>query len=272
MPTVSVIMGIFNCESTLPDAIGSILKQTYTDWEMIMCDDGSKDNTYKIAYEYQQKFPDKIFLIKNEINKGLNATLNSCLRKAKGKYIARMDGDDVCSPERFAEEILVLENEPEIAIVGTGMSYFDEYGVWGSINLPMYPQNEDFLKGTLFCHASSMVRKEAFDIVHGYTEDKRLLRVEDYHLWLKMYKAGLKGKNINRILYNMRDDRNAYKRRKFKYRINEAYVKCLAVRELELSKLGYMYAIKPILVGMLPKCLYNKLHKGRLSKNSANVL
>lgn len=265
MATVSVIMGIFNCEKTLHDAIDSILNQGYTDWELIMCDDGSHDNTYNVALEYQQKFPDKIFLLKNEQNMGLNYTLNTCLAKARGKYIARMDGDDICSSRRFEEEIAVLESEPQIAIVSTDMSYFDESGVWGRISLPTYPQNKDFLKGTPFCHASSMVRKEAFDAVNGYTVNERLLRVEDYHLWLKMYTAGFRGKNINQSLYSMRDDRNAYSRRKFRYRVNEAYVKCLAIRELKLPIWGYIYAMKPILVGMIPPFLYDKLHKGRLS-------
>lgn len=266
MVTVSVIMGIFNCENTLRDAIDAILNQSYTDWELIMCDDGSKDNTYKVALEYQQKYPDKIVLLKNKTNLGLNATLNACLAEAKGVYIARMDGDDVCSPERFAEEIAVLESEPEIAIVSTDMSYFDESGTWGCISLPTYPQAKDFLRGTIFCHAGSMVRKEAFDVVDGYTVDKRLLRVEDYHLWLKMYRAGFRGKNIHHTLYSMRDDRNAYSRRKFRYRINEAYAKCLAVRDLKLPLWGYVYAMKPILVGMIPKFLYDKLHKGRLNE------
>ena len=94
MATVSVIMGIFNCENTLSDAIKSILNQSYTDWELIMCDDGSQDDTYKIALEYQHKFPDKIILLKNKTNMGLNATLNTCLSKATGTYIARMDGDN----------------------------------------------------------------------------------------------------------------------------------------------------------------------------------
>ena len=93
-----------------------------------------------------------------------------------------------------------------------------------------------------------------------------MLRVEDYLLWLKMYKAGFRGKNIDKILYSMRDDRNAYSRRKFKYRLNEAYVKYLAVRELELPIWGYIYMIRPILVGLLPGIIYDKLHKRNLKE------
>ena len=262
--TVSIVMGIYNCAKTLPDAIDSIVAQTFQDWELIMCDDGSADDTYDVAFEYAQKFPDKIRLLRNETNQGLNVTLNRCLTIAKGKYIARMDGDDICTPTRLEEEVTLLENEPDIAIVSTGMSFFDESGVWGSLYFPASPQKEDFIKGTLFCHAASMVRKEAFDAVNGYSVEKKLLRVEDYHLWFKMYKAGYKGKNIQKILYSMRDDRNAYKRRKFRYRINEANVMIMAVKELGLSKMGYLSALKPIIKGMLPSFIYNFLHKSRL--------
>lgn len=268
MPKISILMGIYNCAGTLPDAIDSILRQTVTDWELILCDDGSADDTLSVAKRFAQAHPDRIVLLQNPQNMGLNATLNRCLSVARGTYIARMDGDDVCAPERFAEELAVLESEPDIAIVSTDMHFFDESGIWGMVQYPEYPQPKDFLAGTPFCHAPCMVRKEAFDAVGGYSVDEKLLRVEDYHLWLKMYKAGFRGKNIHKPLYSMRDDRNAYSRRKFRYRINEAYVKMLVVKELALPASGYIHALRPILVGLLPKTIYDKLHKWNLNHAS----
>lgn len=264
MAIVSVIMGIYNCALTLEDAINSVVNQTFTDWELIMCDDASQDDTLEIALRFKEKYPDRMVVLKNEENLGLNATLNKCLNAVKGKYIARMDGDDICSPERFAKELEVLENEPDIAIVSTDMAYFDESGIWGKISHPTYPKKLDFLYESPFCHAPCMVRKEAYDAVGGYSVDKKLLRVEDYHLWMKMYKAGYKGKNLHEVLYSMRDDRKAYKRRKFKYRVNEAYVKYLAIRELCLPMRGYIYVLRPIVVGLLPDFIYDKLHKWNL--------
>ena len=266
MTTISVIMGIYNCEPTLAEAIESIICQTYTDWELIMCDDGSQDRTLEIALDYMERYPGKIVVLRNETNLGLNATLNKCLQVAKGKYIARMDGDDICSPDRFQKEVDVLEYESDISIVSTDMNSFDESGVWGRISHPEYPKKIDFLAGTPFCHAPCMVRKEAYDDVDGYSVDTKLLRVEDYHLWFKMYKAGYRGKNIHETLYSMRDDQNAYNRRKFKYRINEAYVKYLAVKELKLPIYGYVYVLRPLIVGLLPQFLYDKLHKRNLKK------
>lgn len=265
-PQISVIMGIFNCQDTLDEAIESILQQTVYDWELIMCDDGSSDNTYWIADRYRKEYPDKIVLLKNATNQGLNSTLNRCLLVARGKYIARMDGDDICSPNRFERELAVFQKEPSVDIVSSDMVYFDETGSWGCIAHSTYPTVRDFLKGTPFCHAPCMVKKEAYDAVGGYTESSKLLRVEDYHLWMKMYQQGYRGKNIHEELYQMRDDRNAYSRRKMKYRINEAYVKCLVVKNLNLSPINYIYAIKPILVGLLPRIIYDRLHKRNLRR------
>ena len=267
-PRISVIMGIYNCAETLPEAIESIVQQTITDWELIMCDDGSADGTYDVADKYRKLFPHKIALLKNECNRGLNYTLNRCLQVATGEYIARMDGDDRCLPERFETELKVLEEEPQISIVSTDMGYFDASGLWGNISHPEYPVDRDFLSETPFCHAPCLVRKEAYDKVGGYTDDKKLLRVEDYHLWIKMYRAGYKGKNIHKQLYLMRDDRMAYSRRKFRYRLNEAYVKILAVHDLKLPMSGYIYALKPLIVGLLPPKLYDRLHKWNLRKST----
>ena len=98
----------------------------------------------------------------------------------------------------------------------------------------------------------------------GYSDEKRLLRVEDYHLWVKLYAKGFRGINIHLPLYQMRDDRNAYARRKFCYRLNESYVKLFLVKELKLPVWMSVYALRPVLVGLLPKFLYDRMHKARL--------
>lgn len=266
MPKISVIMGIYNCADTLGEAIECILNQSEHDWELIMCDDGSLDDTYSVALQYRNRFPDKIVVLKNKHNLGLNATLNKCLSEVKGQYIARMDGDDRCSSNRFEVELNFLENNPDIAIVSTDMEFFDETGVWGYISHSTRPTKKDLIKETPFCHAPCMVRKEAYDFVDGYSVKKRFLRVEDYHLWFKMYDAGFKGANIHKPMYQMRDDRNAYNRRKFQFRINESYVKWLIMRKFKLPFWNCIYILRPIVVGILPAYLYDWLHKLRLKR------
>lgn len=269
-PKISVLMGIYNCATTLPAAIECILNQTEQDFELILCEDGSSDDTYSVAQSYQQKYPDKIVLLRNEKNLGLNSTLNRCLEAARGMYIARMDGDDLCSADRFEKELQALQQNPEMAVVSTEMTYFDETGTWGRSQANPFPQNKDFIYGTPFCHAPCMARREAVCSVGGYTEDAKYLRVEDYDLWVKLYAAGYRGMNLQEPLYQMRDDRNAFARRKLKYRINEARVVCKAVRLLKLPVWCYLRAAKPVIVGLLPPGIYKMLHKGHLGSRKRN--
>ena len=260
---ISIIMGIYNCSSTLSEAIDSIIAQTYTNWELIMCDDGSKDNTYDVALSYKEKYPNKIILIKNEKNLGLNKTLNHCLEYATGEYIARMDGDDVSVENRFFKELSFLENNPEYAIVSSPMIYFDENGEWGESKAIENPTNLDFVTGTPFCHAPCMVRTEAYKEVNGYSTDDRTLRAEDYNLWFRLYAMGYKGHNLQTPLYKMRDDENAYSRRSFKFAKNEAYVRYTGYKMLNLPKKYYIFALRPIIVGLLPKSIYMVFHHRR---------
>lgn len=260
---ISVIMGIYNCADTLRESLDCIVKQSYTNWEVIMCDDCSIDHTVDIAQEYVDRYPGKFVLLKNEINQGLNYTLNKCLKEAQGTYIARMDGDDLCDSERFRKEVEVLEKNPQIAIVSTDMFFFDEEGIWGRTHVRQFPTKSSFLKGTPFCHAACMVRREAYVRVGGYSVSKKLLRVEDYHLWVKMYENGYRGMNILEPLYAMRDNRDAQGRRKFKYRLNEAYVKGYAIQKLSINKINYIYCLVPILKGLMPSFIYRALHRNR---------
>ncbi len=264
MLKISIIMGIYNCAETLDEAINSILAQTYTDWQMIMCDDGSSDDTNAVAEKYVQMHPDKFVLLKNETNMGLNYTLNRCLSVADGEYIARMDGDDISLPTRFEKEAAFLDAHPEYAIVSTPMDYFDENGVFMTGSGGGEPIRKNIARTTPFCHATCMVRREAYEAVGGYSVDPKLLRVEDWHLWVKMYAEGYRGYVLSEVLYQMRDDRNAVARRKFKYRINEARVTCIAVRMLRFPVFNYLFALRPIMVGLLPARVYMLLHKKKL--------
>ena len=265
-PLISVIMGVYNCEKTVGEAIRCILDQTFTNWELIICDDGSSDATFGAVSAFQRDYPEKVRVMRNEANKGLNLTLNRCLKEARGEYIARMDGDDICSPDRFEKELKILLENEDIDIVSTDMNYFDEAGEWGLLQHPKEPVFQDFMKESPFCHAPCMVRKEAYDAVDGYSEDPKTLRVEDYDLWIRMYAAGFRGRNIHEALYSMRDDRNAYNRRKFKYRLNEAYVRLKAMRLFSLPVWNFVYVLRPVFVGLLPRFLYDFLHKKRLKK------
>ena len=257
-PKISILMGIYNCADTLEEAVVCIQEQSIKDWELILCDDGSTDNTYEIAEQLKRK-DKRIVLLKNCENLGLNRTLNKCLNKAKGKYDGELSGQGM-----IEKEIEILDKCPNIAIVSSDMEFFDEKGVWGKISHPQFPEFLDFVHESPFCHAACMVRKEAYLKVNGYSVGKHFIRVEDYYLWIKMYKAGYKGMNIHEPLYQMRDDRNAFKRRSLRNRINESYVKCLAIKEFKLPFWNYIYTVRPVLTGLLPEFVYDFLHRKRL--------
>lgn len=260
-------MGIYNCADTLTEALDSIANQTYKDWELIMCDDGSSDKTYELAKKYIQEHPEyKIKLLRHKKNKGLNQTLNDCLKVASGEYIGRMDADDISLPTRFEKEMAEFEKDPNLSVVSCPMIYFDENGEWGVGKCDNnYPKKGDLVFGTVHAHAPCLIKREAIKAVKGYSVGKRLLRVEDWHLWIKIYASGRYGKNLEEPLYKMRDDQNATKRRKFRFRLNEAYMSRLAVRTFGLPKRMYLYSLRPIVVGILPTPLYNYLHRQKMN-------
>ena len=248
---VSIIMGIYNCENTLEEAVSSIINQTYTNWELIMCDDGSTDGTLRIAKKLSNK-DSRIIIINNQNNVGLNKTLNRCLSVASGYYIARMDGDDISVSTRLMKEVEFLESNKKYDIVSSNMLLFDENGDWGVTKNKEYPTKEDVVCGSPICHAPVMMKKECYDEVGGYTEDNRMLRVEDVNLWIKLYLKGYKCYNIQKPLYKMRNDKNALNRRKIKYRINSTYVRLQGCCQMRLSLVSYIKCFMPILIGLVP--------------------
>lgn len=271
MPKISILMGIYNCAPTLCQAIDSILAQTCTDWELILCDDGSVDDTCAIAEAYRKRDPNRIILLRNEKNMGLNHTLNRCLRAASGAYCARMDGDDISLPERFEKEAAFLDAHPEYAIVSTPMIFFDETGEWGRNQMIECPQKEDFIRHSpVHCHAPCMIRREAYLDVGGYTEDVRMLRFEDVNLWYKLYAKGYQGYNLAEPLYMMRDDRAAAGRRSLRSRMNGVYVTYRGFQAFGFPWYRYGYVAldlaQHLVKGLMPEKLYVFFHKRNVNR------
>lgn len=264
MPRVSVLMGAYNCADTVEKSIRSIQEQTMSDWELIVCDDGSSDGTLDILKRAACGDP-RIRIISNECNRGLSYTLNRCIADATGEYCARMDGDDVCDPERFEKQIAFLERHGEYGFVSTTMKKFDENGVYfvPDIGVPYSPTVDDFVKGSPFCHAPVMIRRNAYESVGGYRVASWVLGVEDYDLWFRLYAAGIRGCVLQEPLYSMFDGRGANARRTYRRRINEFKVRRSGYGEIGVPAIKKIYAIKPLIVGLIPKSLYRRLKSGR---------
>lgn len=260
-------MSVFNNEKTIGASIESILSQTFRDFELIICDDGSSDNSSSIIKEYCKK-DSRIVFIQNPHNMGLSFSLNKCIEASKSFFCARMDGDDLCDENRLKIEYEFLTNHPEYAFVSTSMKKFDEKGFYSvpSSREPYSPTIDDCVKGSPFCHASILIRKNAYERVGGYRDLKKTKGVEDYDLWLRLYAVGLYGCIIRQPLYSMYDGRDANHRRTFKRRLNEAWVRHDGYKRLRINIFKRIYVLKPIIIGLIPKCLYARFKKRHSSK------
>lgn len=258
---ISIIMGVLNAEPRLDSSIESILRQTYENWEFIICDDGSTDNTYEKLEEWARK-DSRIIPIKNEKNMGLASALNHCLKYVTGEYVARMDDDDWSYPERFEKQIAFLETHKEFDFVSSAIDLYDGKKITGFQNvLAVEPKKEDFLWNSPFVHPATMFRRESIMKVNGYRIAKEIRRTEDIDLFMRMYAAGMKGYNIPEALLRYYVTTSAMKKRKYKYRIDEVIVRYKGFKMLGLLPKGWIYVIKPLVVGLLPKSIVVKMQK-----------
>lgn len=252
MPRVSIISGAYNIANcySFEKSINSILSQTYTDFEFIICDDGSTDNTWELLSAFQKTDP-RIKLLKNEKNMGLGATLNRCTEAASGEYIARHDCDDYAAPERIEKQIAYLDTHPDVSVLGTFAYLFDEGGVWGEMHFPTEITKKDFLFCSPHQHGSVVFRKSALIEAGGYRVAKETRRTEDYDLFMRMHTFA-KSANLPEPLYYFCEDKNTLGRRKYRYRIDEAKVRYRGFKLLGLLPRGIPYVIKPLIVGLIP--------------------
>ena len=211
---VSVIMGVYNQwnREALQKAVKSILNQTLTDFEFIIYDDGSDPEVAGYIRELE-KLDERIVLIGKEENHGLAFSLNMCIGAAKGKYIARMDADDIALPERLQVQYDFMEQHKEYAWCGCNTRLFDENGIWGERKMPELPSDKDYLPFSPFIHPTVMYRRKLFEKNEGYHVSPETLRCEDYEIFMRLHQLGYQGYNIQEPLLHMRAGSDMYKRR-----------------------------------------------------------
>lgn len=267
---ISVIMACYNCEKTLSKSIDSILAQTYTNWVMICCDDGSTDGTLNILNEYKEKYPNKFVIIQNDGNKQLPYSLNHCLEYVETVYVARMDADDWSLPERFEKQINFLKEHPEYDLVSTGVTVFDGEKKIASIIKVPEPNKYTMLKQNAFSHATIMTYKRVYDALDGYSLDPTVIRVEDVDLWCRFLAAGYKGYNMPDELYVILEDENAARRRTLQARINEAKTKKNGYKLMGFKGLTLIKPYFLIFKYFVPLGLYKKIHKWSMNNTDRN--
>lgn len=201
---ISVIMACYNCEKTIDKAIDSILAQTYSNWVVICCDDGSTDDTFHVLNEYKKEYPDRFVILRNDNNMKLSYSLNRCLEYVNTDLVARMDADDVSMPERFERQVAFLDKHPDHILCGTQILIHSELSGQDYISsIEECPDKYTLHRRTPFNHATIMCRQEMYSILNGYSEANTAVRCEDQELWYRFFAKGLKGANILEPLYTV---------------------------------------------------------------------
>ncbi|MDE2020266.1 MAG: glycosyltransferase [Patescibacteria group bacterium] len=203
-PLVSVIMAAYNAEKYIGEAIESMQAQTYTNWELIIADDAAKDATGRIADDYAKRDP-RIKVIHLSKNSGQAIARNEAVKIAKGEYLAVLDADDLCLPDRFAKQVAFLDSHPNVAAVGSYAKVIDASGQ--NIGTKRKPENYErirfkLLLQTQFIHSTVMMRTKAFKTIGMY--DNSFLYVEDYDLWSRFSERGFRLANIPESLVKYR--------------------------------------------------------------------
>ena len=199
-PRVSILMPVYNVAPYLREAMDSILTQTFQDFELIVLDDCSPDNSAEILDTYTDE---RIVRYRGEKNMGLSNVLNVGLQMARGEFIARMDSDDLSTPERLATQVAYLDAHPEVDLCSCGMELFGaKQATWvREMNV------EDVKITALFhspiLHASSMWRRASFERV-GLRFLQEMVPAEDYDMWTRAMAAGLRLVNIPQVMYKYR--------------------------------------------------------------------
>ncbi len=197
-PLISVLMPVYNTDEIyLREAIESVLNQTYTNFEFIICDDKSTNNALSVIQSYHDK---RIRLIQNEKNSGISVTRNKLCKMAKGKYIALADSDDISLPTRFEKQIAFLESHADISLVGAWYERFPQKFI---PQLPEKVSLVDMLKWCAVAQPVVMYRKTDFED-KNLIYDTNLSCAVDYDMWCRALMSGLKMANIPEVLLKYR--------------------------------------------------------------------
>lgn len=242
-------MPVFNADKYLKDAIDSILNQTYSNFEFIIIDDSSTDNSWSIIKNYQ-KIDKRIVARKNRKNSGVATTLNKALKLCHGEYVARMDADDISLPKRFQIQLHYLKKHPEIVGVGTQVNIINNSNkITGKRYFPTTTKDcYQFLMITSpIQHPTLMVRTQT---IKKYQYSANYKTAEDWDLYFKLVQNNQLN-NINKTLYNYRQNfgSNGYKN------IKKAFILIFKIRLNAILKLNYHPSIKGLIITFLQAIL-----------------
>lgn len=230
-PMVTVLMPVYNAAEYLNEAIDSMLDQTYSDFELLIINDGSTDESTSIINSY---IDNRIRVIQHSPNQGLIASLNEGISNSRGKYIVRMDADDISLPNRIERQVNFMEQHPDVGLCGT---WFEDFGP--GIHPRRIPYSNDdtvirirHLYQTHIAHPTAIIRKRILD-EHHLRFDPEYVHGEDYHFWVEMGQF-CKFSNIPEILLRKRDHPENVSNKHAEIQRNT----CNRVKRLQFSRMG----------------------------------
>ncbi len=254
-PLISIVLCVYNPRrEQLVQAVESMICQTFTDWEMILYDDGSAEEFADFICKTAKR-DIRIRYIRNQVHHSLAYGLNQSIKLAVGRYIARMDADDISDPARLQKEYCFLEEHLEYSFVGCNLILIGETGEeWGKRSYPEIPQKEDFLRYLPYAHPSILFRRSVFAEYGGYRKGEHECRGEDYEFFMRLYAQGVFGYNLQESLLFYRESMDSYKRRKLKYQLQEMGIRFRGFRKLKLKgRKTIWYIVKPLAIWGIPK-------------------
>lgn len=201
---LDILLPVYNGEKTLKKAVSSILSQSFTDFTLHICDDGSTDKTYSIISEIKDP---RVRIYRNKTNAGLPATLNRLIRSTNASLIARADADDEFLPGKLRSQVQFFELNHKVDVLGTAAFIEDKLGGQARFVLDKTPSHISLIRSYFF-HSSIMARRSFFDEVGLYNE--RYLRAQDKDLWIRGLLLGARYYNLKEPLIVYRSD--GYKR------------------------------------------------------------
>ncbi len=253
-------MSVYNDEVFVEEAIKSVVLQLTEDMEFLIIDDYSSDRTSEIINDFQSQYSN-IRIIRNEKNRGLGYSLALGVEQAKGKYIIRIDSDDICLSDRFAKQIQFLEENPNIDILGGGAIEIDENGKQGLIRaMPL--SHEEIVKSIWACpfiHPTVAFKRDK--ILQAGNYNPQIRRRQDYDLWFRCAKQGLRFANLSEPLIYYRFTANSQKKQRLNHAIDQAKIGWEGCKMLNLPKWQYLAVAIPILRAIFPPSVSHLIYR-----------
>ena len=248
-PLVSVIIACYNAEKYIDACLASIVNQTYSNLEIIVCDDASTDGSLKKLHEWKDK-DNRIIVLSNKTNMFSAATRNRCIEVSHGEFLMIQDVDDISKLDRAEKLLKTFSDHPDMSIIS---SSFDCFIQDPNVIIKTYKTNNkfptkySFMRGMPFSHPASMIKRKCVLDVSGYRIAKETRRCQDYDMFMRMYAKGHRAMVIDEALYLYRLDEANYRRRTFAARVGEYKIRLNGYREMGIMPWAYPYALKPFL-------------------------